>query len=93
MSDLVKSTVEEGKALDPPKRSFVDVVGRVIALVPEGHGLKARLEKIRDDAGFLPPEGEYVSWERLIDVLVEHFPNGPTESWSREIGSIVRGAS
>lgn len=91
MSDLVRSTVEEGEAVDPPKRDFYDVIARVIALVPAKHpDLKLRLEKIRDDAGFQPPESNE-HWRKLVERLTDYFPQGPTEPWSQEIARVVNG--
>ena len=77
---------------EPPRREFKTVVDAVLVHVPlDRVELRTRLERIKDDAGFLPPESNYPAWMKLMYVLCSSLSVPPHFDWEKKISDIVEG--
>jgi len=77
-----------------PARKFVDVLAAVIAEIPRDEGtVRMKLDKLRTDAWFRPPEGQHESWRRLGEILEARIPTGTKAipAWAIKVARIVRG--
>jgi len=86
------------KQLDLPHtakapRNLDDVVAKMLPLIPISEGkLREKLQRIADDAGYIPPEGQYRSWRRASDVLFNAFGGEePTDGWRRQVLDVFMG--
>lgn len=68
------------------------VIERVLFLVP-AHEIKLQTEltSLREDVEFLPPEGRYLAWSRLGEILGRHISVPPVLDWEVRISQVVRG--
>lgn len=74
------------------KRDIGKVIDAVLGHVPEERTeLRARLQRIKSEAGYLPPEYMYPAWHKLMSVLVASLHNPPTLDWEKRISDIVEG--
>jgi hypothetical protein len=60
-------------------RNISDVIDRVLGVLPdEGYAdLRAKLDKVKSDAGFRAPELASIDWKHASDALAETFGNAP----------------
>ncbi len=75
------------------RRSFADVIGRVIAEVPRDEFvMRSRLDKLRTDAWFQPPESSQ-PWHQLRIIFEDRFPGGKVgaPAWASVCSSIIVG--
>jgi hypothetical protein len=68
------------------------VIEAVLAHVPSDMtALRARLEKIREDAAYLPPEYKTPAWERMASALSGACNEPPLLDWEKCVSAIVMG--
>jgi hypothetical protein len=75
-------------------RDPVVVIDAVLAHVPQADeyaALRARLEQIKLDSGFLPPEYKRPAWLKLMQALGTTLNNPPKLDWEIRISDIVQG--
>jgi hypothetical protein len=70
------------------------VIEAILGHVPSEHvALRARLEKIRDDSFYLPPEHKFPAWRKLAKALQEACHVPPAFEWEKCVAAIIEGGA
>lgn len=70
-------------------RDIASVIGDVLGMIPDDEkGLRAGLESIRRSSGFCAPEGMWLHWQRLDEVLSDAIGK-PTLQWHKDVAAAV----
>jgi hypothetical protein len=74
-------------------RDPVKVIDAILEHIPpeENFNLRARLKKIQEDAGFRPPECQWLVWKGIQTVLEDFLHSPPQDDWEKRISDIVEG--
>ena len=100
MSDekaLKRTVVEEGSVIDgaPPKRNIGEVIDRIRTALPQPvvrsryEVLDLNLKRIKENAGYTPPESMGREWYNLCHLLEGSLPFPPETDWQQEIADII----
>jgi len=73
-------------------RNPVDVIDQVLEVLPPTETeLRIRLLKLKDNAGYVPPEHMRGIWIAIANTLNAALPWPPKEEWHRQVHAIVKG--
>ena len=74
------------------KRDIGKAIDAVLGHVPEEMTeLRARLQQIKYDAGYLAPEAKESAWYQLMRALQRACGTRPTLDWEKRVSDIVEG--
>ena len=73
-------------------RDIGKVIDAILVHIPvQMSELRARLERIKDDAAYLAPEVKSRAWHQLVNALRESCYNPPTLEWEKRVSAIIEG--
>ena len=72
-------------------RDPANVINEILVRIPVAkESLRSKLETIRDDSTYLPPEYKYPAWKKLCDVLESYLHTPPASLWEEEVQHIIQ---